>query len=110
MSNLFNPTDLVVPFELLRMADVESVGGKNASLGEMISQLPQGVKVPTGFATTAHAFRQFLAHAGLADKISKRLAALDTEDVRALAQAGAEIRAMVENQPFPADLEKAIRV
>eukprot|EP01031_Cornospumella_fuschlensis_P005822 gene5822-7229_t len=65
MSNLFNPTDLVVPFELLRMADVESVGGKNASLGEMISQLPQGVKVPTGFATTAHAFRQFLAHAGL---------------------------------------------
>jgi pyruvate,water dikinase len=109
MSNLFNPTDLVVPFELLRMADVESVGGKNASLGEMISQLPQGVKVPTGFATTAHAFRQFLAHAGLADKISAKLKTLDTEDVRALAQVGAEIRAMVEAQPFPADLEKAIR-
>ncbi|HCX82156.1 MAG: phosphoenolpyruvate synthase [Curvibacter sp. RIFCSPHIGHO2_12_FULL_63_18] len=109
MSNLFNPTDLVVPFELLRMADVESVGGKNASLGEMISQLPQGVKVPTGFATTAHAFRQFLAHAGLADKISAKLKDLDTEDVRALAQVGAEIRAMVEAQPFPADLEKAIR-
>ena len=109
MSNLFNPTDLVVPFELLRMADVESVGGKNASLGEMISQLPQGVKVPTGFATTAHAFRQFLAHAGLADKISAKLKNLDTEDVRALAVVGAEIRAMVEAQPFPADLEKAIR-
>jgi pyruvate, water dikinase len=109
MSNLFNPNDLVVPFELLRMADVESVGGKNASLGEMISQLPQGVKVPTGFATTAHAFRQFLAHDGLADKISAKLKNLDTEDVRALAHVGADIRAMVEAQPFPADLEKAIR-
>ena len=52
MSALFHATDLVVPFELLRMADVESVGGKNASLGEMISQLPDGVRVPTGFATT----------------------------------------------------------
>ncbi|MES2950116.1 MAG: phosphoenolpyruvate synthase [Pseudomonadota bacterium] len=108
MSTLFDPTDLVVPFENLRMTDVESVGGKNASLGEMISQLPQGVKVPTGFATTAHAFRQFLAHAGLADKISAKLKDLDTEDVRALAVVGAEIRAMVEAQPFPADLEKAI--
>lgn len=108
MSALFDATALVVPFENLRMTDVESVGGKNASLGEMISQLPQGVRVPTGFATTAHAFRQFLAHDGLADKISKRLAALDTEDVRALAVAGAEIRAMVEAQPFPADLQKAI--
>ncbi|GKS82537.1 phosphoenolpyruvate synthase [Acidovorax sp. SUPP1855] len=108
MSALFNATALVVPFENLRMTDVESVGGKNASLGEMISQLPQGVRVPTGFATTAHAFRQFLAHDGLADKISKRLAALDTEDVRALAAAGAEIRAMVEAQPFPTDLQQAI--
>ena len=101
MSALFEATALVVPFENLRMTDVESVGGKNASLGEMISQLPQGVRVPTGFATTAHAFRQFLAHDGLADTISARLAALDTEDVRALAVAGAEIRAMVEAQPFP---------
>jgi len=109
MSELFNATDLVVPFERLRMTDVESVGGKNASLGEMISQLPQGVRVPTGFATTAHAFRQFLAHDGLADKISAKLKTLDTEDVRALAVVGAEIRAMVEAQPFPADLEKAIR-
>ena len=109
MSHLFGATDLVVPFEHLRMTDVESVGGKNASLGEMISQLPSGVKVPTGFATTAHAFREFLKFDGLTDRINARLDALDTEDVRALAQAGAEIRAMVENQPFPADLEKAIR-
>ncbi len=109
MSDLFSETALVVPFELLRMTDVESVGGKNASLGEMISQLPSGVRVPTGFATTAHAFRQFLAFGGLTDRINARLDALDTEDVRALAAAGAEIRAMVEAQPFPADLEKAIR-
>ena len=109
MSNLFGATDLVVPFEKLRMTDVESVGGKNASLGEMISQLPTGVKVPTGFATTAHAFREFLKHDGLTERINARLDALDTEDVRALALAGAEIRAMVENQPFPADLEQAIR-
>ncbi|PIT71496.1 phosphoenolpyruvate synthase [Limnohabitans sp. B9-3] len=108
MSALFSPTALVVPFENLRMTDVESVGGKNASLGEMISQLPTGVRVPTGFATTAHAFREFLAHDGLADKINATLDKLDTEDVRALAQVGAEIRAMVEAQPFPADLQKAI--
>ena len=101
MSKLFSPTDLVVPFELLRMTDVEWVGGKNASLGEMISHLPTGVKVPTGFATTAHAFREFLKFGGLTEKISARLAALDIEDVRALAVAGAEIRAMVEAQPFP---------
>jgi len=117
MSALSGPTALehrldnllVVPFENLRMSDVEIVGGKNASLGEMISQLPQGVRVPTGFATTAHAFRQFLAHAGLAQRISARLTTLDTEDVRALAVAGAEIRSWIEAQPFPADLEKAIR-
>ncbi|MFG5779367.1 phosphoenolpyruvate synthase [Comamonas sp. J-3] len=109
MSNLYSATALVVPFENLRMTDVEVVGGKNASLGEMISQLPQGVRVPTGFATTAHAFREFLAYEDLAGKISAKLAALDVDDVRALAQVGAEIRAMVENQPFPADLETAIR-
>ena len=109
MSARFSPTALVVPFENLRMTDVEAVGGKNASLGEMISQLPQGVRVPTGFATTAHAFREFLKHGGLADRINAKLDTLDTEDVRALATVGAEIRAMVEAQPFPADLEKAIR-
>ncbi len=99
---------LVIPFEDLRMTDVDIVGGKNASLGEMISQLPSGVRVPTGFATTAHAFREFLKHDGLADRINQRLSALDTEDVRALAAAGADIRAMVEAQPFPADLQAAI--
>ncbi|MBK6869396.1 MAG: phosphoenolpyruvate synthase [Burkholderiales bacterium] len=108
MSTLFEATALVVPFEKLRMTDVEAVGGKNASLGEMISQLPQGVRVPTGFATTAHAFRQFLAHGGLAERIRQRLATLDTEDVRALAEAGAEIRGWIEAQPFPVDLEQAI--
>jgi pyruvate, water dikinase len=109
MSKLFDATALVVPFENLRNSDVESVGGKNASLGEMISQLPTGVKVPTGFATTAHAFRAFLKHAGLDDKINAKLNALNTDDVRALATVGGEIRAMVEAQPFPADLEAAIR-
>ena len=108
MSALFSPTALVVPFENLRMTDVDAVGGKNASLGEMISQLPDGVRVPTGFATTAHAFRQFLAYEGLAERISQKLKSLDTEDVRALASVGAEIRAMVEAQPFPDDLQQAI--
>ena len=109
MTNRFEPTDLVVPFEQLRMSDVEVVGGKNASLGEMISQLPNGVRVPTGFATTAHAFREFLKHGGLTERISQRLATLDTEDVRALAAAGAEIRGWIEAQPFPDDLAQAIR-
>jgi pyruvate, water dikinase len=109
MSALFKETDLVVPFEKLRMTDVDSVGGKNASLGEMISHLPTGVKVPTGFATTAHAFREFLAFEDLSGRINASLSGLDTEDVRALARVGAEIRAMVEAQPFPADLEQAIR-
>jgi len=112
MSTLFDATALVVPFENLRMSDVEAVGGKNASLGEMISQLPtgaEGVRVPTGFATTAHAFRVFLAHDGLDNKINAVLDALDTEDVRALAEAGAKIRALVEAQPFPADFEQAVR-
>lgn len=109
MTTLFAPTDLVVPFEKLRMTDVDSVGGKNASLGEMISNLPTGVKVPTGFATTAHAFREFLAFGNLSQKINDRLAGLDTDDVNALAIAGAEIRTMVEKQPFPADFEREIR-
>ena len=103
-------TALVVPFEHLRMTDVESVGGKNASLGEMISQLAaSGVRVPGGFATTALAFRRFLQEGGLSDRISRRLAELDTEDVRALAQAGEEIRGWVTAAALPADLEAAIR-
>ena len=109
MTALFSPTALVVPFEDLRMTDVEGVGGKNASLGEMISQLPQGVRVPTGFATTAHGFREFLKLEGLSERINAKLDALDTEDVRALAAVGAEIRAMVLAQPLPAEFEQAIR-
>ena len=112
MSTLFAQDALVVPFERLRMSDVEAVGGKNASLGEMISQLPTGplgVRVPTGFATTAHAFRVFLAHDGLDKKINALLDALDTDDVRALAVAGSQIRALVEAQPFPSDFEQAVR-
>jgi pyruvate,water dikinase len=92
------------------MADVEAVGGKNASLGEMISQLAaSGVRVPGGFATTAHAFREFLKHGGLTERINARLAALDTDDVRALAEAGAEIRRWVIEAPFPAALDAAVR-
>jgi pyruvate, water dikinase len=103
-------TALVAPFEQLRMTDVESVGGKNASLGEMISQLAAtGVRVPGGFATTAHAFRQFLNHNGLATRIAERLSTLNTDDVRALAEAGAQIRHWIEATPFPADLDAAIR-
>ncbi|ACB35098.1 phosphoenolpyruvate synthase [Leptothrix cholodnii SP-6] len=110
MSAINLATALVVPFEHLRMTDVEVVGGKNASLGEMISQLAaSGVRVPGGFATTALAFREFLTAGGLTDKINARLSALDTDDVRALAEAGAEIRGWVESAPFPADFEAAIR-
>ena len=106
-----NPvTALVVPLEHLRMSDVETVGGKNASLGEMISQLAaSGVRVPGGFATTAHAFRQFLAHNGLATRIEAHLKTLNTDDVRALASAGAQIRQWIEDTPFPAELDLAIR-
>src|SRR5664279_3161148 len=88
MSSIHLATALVARFEDLRMSDVEAVGGKNASLGEMISQLSQsGVRVPGGFATTAHAFRGFLAEGGLARRIAERLSRLDTDDVRALAVA-----------------------
>ncbi|HMQ71158.1 MAG TPA: phosphoenolpyruvate synthase [Rubrivivax sp.] len=101
---------LVVPFENLRMTDVEVVGGKNASLGEMIGQLAHaGVSVPGGFATTAHAYREFLRAAGLTERIDALLTALDVDDVRALAEAGATIRRWVVEAPLPADLEAAIR-
>ena len=103
-------TALVVPFEELRMTDVEVVGGKNASLGEMISQLAHaGVRVPGGFATTAHAFREFLREGGLQQRINDTLDALDVDDVRALAEAGARIRRWVVEAPLPAPLEAAIR-
>ena len=98
-------------FKELRMTDVEEVGGKNASLGEMISQLSTaGVRVPGGFATTAEAYRAFLAHNGLADKINARLSSLDVDDVDALLKTGAEIRQWVVETPFPEQLEKEIAV
>ncbi|MCD6733397.1 MAG: phosphoenolpyruvate synthase [Burkholderiaceae bacterium] len=101
---------LVVPFEELRMTDVDSVGGKNASLGEMISQLAaSGVRVPGGFATTAHAFREFLRESDLAGRIDARLHELNTEDVKALAECGAEIRGWIVGAPLPVALEREIR-
>ena len=109
MSALFNSTALVVPFEDLRMSDVESVGGKNASLGEMISQLPSGVRVPTGFATTSHAFRIFLKHEQLDERIQAALDALDTDNLHDLSTTGEKIRAWVTAQPFPAQLETEIK-
>jgi pyruvate,water dikinase len=100
----------VLPFEELRVGDVESVGGKNSSLGEMISQLASaGVRVPTGFATTSLAFRDFLKHNQLDRKIADRLVALNVDDVRALAEAGAEIRSWIENSSFQPRLESEIR-
>ena len=99
----------VFPFSQLRMTDVDRVGGKNASLGELLSQLTSaGIRVPDGFATTAEAFRLFLKEGGLEDRIHARLAKLDVDDVKALAAAGAEIRGWIESAPFPAELEKEI--
>ncbi|WP_028995701.1 phosphoenolpyruvate synthase [Azonexus hydrophilus] len=100
---------LVIPFEKLRMTDVDQVGGKNSSLGEMISQLADtGVRVPGGFATTAHAYREFLAQSGLDKKINDTLDTLDVDDVNALVKTGAEIRQWILDTPFPMDLTIAI--
>src|SRR3954469_25206283 len=100
----------VLPLETLRMTDVGRVGGKNASLGELISQLAaSGVRVPGGFATTAEAFDQFLGHGGLTERIAKALSTLDVENVEALAKAGKEIRGWIESAPLPPALEQEIR-
>jgi len=100
----------VLPFDQLRMGDVEQVGGKNASLGEMISQLSRkGIRVPHGFATTADAYRRFLAQAGLDKRIEERLKSLDPDDVEALARCGAEIRGWIEATPLPKDLERLLK-
>src|SRR3954470_3164893 len=94
----------------LRMADLEKVGGKNASLGEMIGGLAAaGIRVPGGFATTAEAFREFLVAGELGKRIEERLRTLDTSDVRALSACGKEIRSWILEAPFPADLERDIR-
>jgi pyruvate,water dikinase len=95
----------VIPFERLRMTDVEQVGGKNASLGEMISQLADsGVRVPGGFATTADAFRDFLAQSGLDGRIADALEHLEVDDVNALAACGEQIRQWIVDTPFPTAL------
>jgi len=100
---------LVIPFEKLRVDDVAQVGGKNSSLGEMISQLSAtGVRVPGGFATTAHAYREFLAQGGIDDKIYTMLDTLDVADVKALVAAGATIRKLILDTPFPPELTAAI--
>jgi pyruvate, water dikinase len=100
----------VLPFDRLRMQDLPRVGGKNASLGEMISQLsPLGVRVPGGFATTASAFREFVVGNGLDRKIAGLLAGLDVDDVKALAQAGATIRGWIVEAHFPEKLEAEVR-
>src|SRR5574340_318181 len=102
--------DYIVPLDALSMADVPIVGGKNASLGEMIRHLSgAGVKVPGGFATTSLAFWAFLDHNNLRARIDARLAALDVADVTALAQAGAEIRAWVEAGDLPSTLVSGLR-
>jgi len=110
MFNVSHQNAYVIPFEELRMADVELVGGKNASLGEMISQLhSKGVRVPTGFATTTLAFREFLDHHQLTPKIAERLEHLNVDDVKALALAGQEIRHWITQVPFQPQLEAQIR-
>ncbi len=102
--------ELVLPLRSLRMTDVDRVGGKNASLGEMLSQLEtRGVRVPDGFATTAHAFREFLQANGLTERIARRLDGVSPEDIPALTAAGAEVRQWIATGRFPADFEQAIR-
>jgi len=99
-----------IPFSQLRNSDVPRVGGKNASLGEMLSQLTaSGIRVPDGFATTAAAFREFLAVNGLTDRIAARLQHLDVEDVAALEAAGRQIRGWIEEAALPPKLESEIR-
>lgn len=100
---------LVLWFDEVGIADIPLVGGKNASLGEMIQQLtPKGVKVPNGFATTAHAYRYFIESAGLEAKLRELFADLDVADVNNLRQIGKQARALILDTPFPRDLQAAI--
>src|SRR5580658_4850927 len=99
----------IIPFEKLKSKDVELVGGKNASLGEMISRLAGlGVTVPGGFATTSHAYRDFLAQAGLGDRIAAALASLDVDDVVRIAAVGQQIRGWMLATPFPRRLQDEV--
>jgi pyruvate, water dikinase len=98
-----------IPFESLRLADISRVGGKNASLGELISELtPHGVAVPRGFALTVRAFREHLVQAGLSDHIYEALAALDPTDVTAPAKLGAAIRSQIREAQLPSDVEQEL--
>ena len=100
----------VIGLEKLGKHDVELVGGKNSSLGEMISHLANaGVSVPGGFATTAQAYREFLEQSGLNAKINAELAALNVDDVIALAETGAKIRQWIVETPLTVELEKEVR-
>ena len=102
-------TAYILPFEKVGRHDVDTVGGKNSSLGEMISHLAKlGVTVPGGFATTADAFRDFLAHEYLAERIARELASLDVDDVARLAETGARIRGWILATPFPERLQREI--
>ncbi|MFC6256612.1 PEP/pyruvate-binding domain-containing protein, partial [Kocuria oceani] len=100
----------VLPFTAIGLSDLPEVGGKNASLGELIRSLSSaGVQVPGGFATTATAFREFLAASGLQARIAGILEGLDAGDVSALAAAGGRIRALIRSAPLPPALEEAVR-
>jgi pyruvate,water dikinase len=102
--------DYIIWFDHLGMSDVDRVGGKNASLGEMISNLANaGVTVPGGFATTAHAYREFLAKDGLREKIDNALDSLDVNDVNELARVGSQIRQWIIDMPFPEALEQPLK-
>ncbi len=103
-------SEYILWLDELGMGDLDQVGGKNASLGEMIKHLSDlGVSVPGGFATTADAFRKFLEQSGLAERIGETLDTLDADDTRALAKTGSEIRQWIMDTPLPEDLEQAIR-
>lgn len=100
----------ILCLDQIGMEDLPQVGGKNASLGEMVSRLAAaGIRVPSGFATTADAYRRFLAHEGLQERISARIDELDVQNVSELAEVGATIRGWIEDHPLPADLERDVR-
>src|SRR4028118_1508426 len=100
---------LVLWFDEVGIADIPLVGGKNASLGEMIQQLTaKGVRVPNGFATTAHAYRYFIESAGLEAKLREIFGDLDVEDLQSLRQKGKQARSLILDTPFPRALQAAI--
>ena len=102
-------TDYLIWFDKVGMGDIERVGGKNASLGQMISQLgPLGVHVPNGFATTAEAYRHFLSKNQLDKKIFDLLDSFDIDNITALTKAGRQIRQWIMDTPFPPELESAL--